>query len=154
TWSEVGGKGTIQYYPLGMALVINQTQDIQEQIVDLLQALRRLQDLEVAIEMRLVSVSEAFFERIGVDFNVNILHPIAPTTPTLLSGNFAPNGFINQSRPSQFWSGLTPAGTFTPDLGVPINPTSFDFSLPPFGGYPGTLNNDGGLALGLAFLSD
>src|SRR5262249_9579255 len=29
-----------------------------------------------------------------------------------------------------------------------------DFALPPFGGYPGTLGADGGLTLGLAFLSD
>src|SRR5262249_32252539 len=35
SWSEVGGKGTIQYFPLGLSLVINQTQDIQEQIADL-----------------------------------------------------------------------------------------------------------------------
>src|SRR5207247_1221842 len=56
SWSDVGGKGTIQYFPLGLALVVNQTQDIQEQVADLLAALRRLQDLEVAIEMRLITV--------------------------------------------------------------------------------------------------
>src|SRR5262249_8855312 len=50
SWSEVGGAGTIDYFPLGMALVINQTPDIQEQIAELLAALRRLQDLEVAVE--------------------------------------------------------------------------------------------------------
>ena len=37
---------------------------------------------------------------------------------------------------------------------MPIKNSSFDFSLPPFGGYPGTLGADGGLSLGLAFLSD
>jgi type II secretory pathway component GspD/PulD (secretin) len=154
SWSDVGGKGTIQYYPLGLALVVNQTGDIQEQIVDLLNALRRLQDLQIAIELRLVSVAEAFYERIGVDFSMNILHGSSRFIPELLSGNFAPNGQINQFRPSNFWSGLTPAGTFTPDLGVPIATHSFDFSLPPFGGYPGTLGADGGLGVGLAFLSD
>src|SRR5207247_1619533 len=74
--------------------------------------------------------------------------------PQLLSQQFAPPGFINTFRPSNFFSGLTPAGTFTPDLGVPLRQSSFDFSLPPFGGYPGTLGADGGLSLGLAFLSD
>jgi len=72
SWADQGGKGTIQYFPLGLALVVNQTPDIQEQIQDLLAALRRLQDLEVAVEIRLVSVSQAFFERIGVDFEVNL----------------------------------------------------------------------------------
>src|SRR5262249_12323407 len=28
TWSSVGGGGKIQYFPLGMALVINQTQEV------------------------------------------------------------------------------------------------------------------------------
>src|SRR5205085_8300391 len=111
SWEPVGGKGTIQYYPLGLALVVNQTQDIQEQIVDLLAALRRLQDLEVAIEMRLVSVSEAFFERIGLDFDINIVNRNTKYEPQLLTGQFAPAGFINRFAPSSFFSGLTPAGT-------------------------------------------
>ena len=37
SWNSLGGPGTIDYFPLGMALVINQTPDIQEQIADLLQ---------------------------------------------------------------------------------------------------------------------
>ncbi|HEX5271670.1 MAG TPA: hypothetical protein VFW33_14330, partial [Gemmataceae bacterium] len=68
SWSSMGGQGTIDYFPLTMTLVINQTTDIQEQIADLLQALRRLQDAEVAVEIRLISIAEGFFERIGVDF--------------------------------------------------------------------------------------
>ena len=72
TWRDMGGQGTIDYYPLGMALVINQTPDIQEQVADLLAALRRLQDQQVAVEMRFITIAENFFERIGVDFNINI----------------------------------------------------------------------------------
>jgi len=155
TWSSVGGPGVIQYFPLGMALIVNQTQDVQEQVQDLLAALRKLQDLEVAIEMRLVSVSESFFERIGVDFDMNFLtHNSQAVQNQLLNGQFQPQGVINRFTPSRFVSGLTPAGVFTPDLNIPINSTSFGMSLPPFGGYPGTMNGDGGLALGLAFLSD
>src|SRR5262249_1403908 len=44
SWYESGGPGTIDFFPLTMALVINQTPDIQEQVADLLAALRRLQD--------------------------------------------------------------------------------------------------------------
>ena len=104
--------------------------------------------------MRLVSVSESFFEFMGVNFEANILHGSTRFEPELLNGNFRQAGFINQFRPDTFWSGLTPAGTFTPDLGVPIRPSSFAFALPPFGGYPGTLGADGGIGIGLAFLSD
>lgn len=155
SWSNVGGPGTISFYPLGMQLVVNQTQDVQEQIQDLLQALCRLQDLEVAVEMRLVSVSEAFFEKIGVNFDLNILVHHDPSVQNqLLTGNFQQPGLINNFTPSKFVSGLTPAGTFTPDLNIPVNSSSFGFSNPPFGGFPGTLGADGGLSMGLAFLSD
>ncbi len=156
TWQSVGGQGTIQYYPLGMALVVNQTQEVQEDVAALLASLRRLQDLEVAIEMRLVSVSESFFERIGVDFNVNIKSPTSAANQIdLVNGQFTPFGQVNsQFQGIKAITGLTPAGTLTPDLGIPIRNSSFDFSVPPFGGYPGTLGADGGLSLGLAFLSD
>ncbi len=156
SWSNVGGQGTIQYFPLGMALVVNQTQEVQEDVAALLASLRCLQDLEVAIEMRLVSVSESFFERIGVDFNVNLQGKASPSSQVnLLNGQFTPFGNVNsQFKGINAVTGLTPAGTLTPDLGIPIKTGSFDFSIPPFGGYPGTLGADGGLSLGLAFLSD
>jgi type II secretory pathway component GspD/PulD (secretin) len=155
TWNAQGGPGTIQYYPLGMALVINQTQDVQEQIFDLLTALRRLQDLEVAVELRMISVSESFFERIGVDFSMNILtHNSQADKNELVNSSFQPFGLPNSFQPGRFVSGLTPAGTFTPDLNIPIKTGSFGLTTPPFGGYPGTLTQDGGISLGLAFLSD
>jgi type II secretory pathway component GspD/PulD (secretin) len=70
SWSSHGGRGTIDYFPLTMTLVINQTPEVQDQVAALLAKLRREQDTQVALEVRLVSVSEQFFERIGVDFNV------------------------------------------------------------------------------------
>jgi type II secretory pathway component GspD/PulD (secretin) len=155
SWSEMGGKGQIQYYPLGLGLVVNQVQDIQEQVAALLAALRRLQDLEVAIEIRLVAVAESFYERMGLDFDINIVTPTSNSEPLLTSGNFQPVPFVNRFTPSKFGPvGLTPAGTFTPDLNIPIKQSSFDFATPPFGNYPGTLGADGGFTLGLAFLSD
>jgi hypothetical protein len=42
TWSQSGGAAAIDYYPLRKALVVNQTPDAQEQVADLLAALRRL----------------------------------------------------------------------------------------------------------------
>lgn len=153
TWDAVGGPGHIQYYPLGMALVVNQVQDVQEQVFELLRALRKLQDLQVAIEMRLVSVSESFFEMMGMDFDVNFITNNHKFDSQLLTGQFQAPGLIQSFTPAQFITGLTPAGTFTPDLNIPINNTSFGFSFPTFGGYPG-LGNSGGLDLGLAFLSD
>jgi type II secretory pathway component GspD/PulD (secretin) len=138
-----------------MALVVNQQQEVQEDIEDLLRALRRLLDMEVAIEMRLVLVAEAFYERIGVDFDVNLRTPTnAGAENQLLNSSFTPFGTVNRNLQfNKLITGLTPAGTLTPDLNVPIKPSSYNFSVPPFGGYtaPGV---DGGLSLGLAFLSE
>jgi type II secretory pathway component GspD/PulD (secretin) len=57
SWKEQGGAGCLQYYPLGMALVVTQTREAQEEVADLLRALRRLQDVQVCIEMRIVQTS-------------------------------------------------------------------------------------------------
>ncbi len=156
SWSSLGGQGTIDYFPLTMTLVINQTPDIQEQIADLLQALRRLQDAEVAVEIRLISIAEGFFERIGVDFNINIVNNKGTQKfqPQITSGQFQPAGFINDFTPSKLLTGLTPAGTFTSDLGIPITTSSYGMAIPPFGGFPNIPGGNGGIDLGLAFLSD
>jgi Flp pilus assembly secretin CpaC len=68
SWDELGGPGHVEYFPLGMALVVTQSPDVQEQIEELLTALRRLQEQEVSVEVRFVSVSDALLERLDMDF--------------------------------------------------------------------------------------
>jgi type II secretory pathway component GspD/PulD (secretin) len=153
SWSDSGGPGTIDYFPLGMTLVINQTPDIQEQVADLLQALRRLQDQEVAIEIRFITIDDSFFERIGVNFSMNIQTKNTRVQPELTSGVFTPDGFINVFAPKNTIIGLQPTGTFTPDLNIPINTGTFTQTIPDFGGYQ-PIPGFGGLTVGLAFLSD
>jgi type II secretory pathway component GspD/PulD (secretin) len=161
TWSDMGGPGTIEYYPLGMALVINQTPDIQEQVAELLQALRRLQDMEVTVEIRFITLDESFYERIGMDFQMNIVTNNATSNngAAIISQAFTPAGFNNVFAPEHFITGLLPGGSATPgayttDLNIPITNSSFGPAIPPFGGFPNAVNQDGGLSLGLAFLSD
>ncbi len=120
----------------------------------MLQALRRLQDQEVAVEVKFISIAEDFFERIGVNFNLNIVNKgTSKYQPQLTSGQFQQPGYINQFTPGNFLSGLTPAGTLTTDLNIPITNNTYNQAIPPFGGYPG-VPGYGGLTLGLAFLSD
>jgi len=57
TWSDVGGEGTIEYYPLGLALIVNQTADVQEQIEDVLAAVRKL-SRAMAFKCKLVEVGK------------------------------------------------------------------------------------------------
>jgi type II secretory pathway component GspD/PulD (secretin) len=163
SWSDMGGPGTIEYWPLGLALVVNQTPDIQEQVADLLAALRRLQDLEVTVEVRFITLSEAFYERIGLDFNLNIQAENTKNEQLIVANAFRPAGFNNVFTPESFITGLLPGGTapgnqfsgaYTPDMNIPIRNSSFAPAIPPFGGFPNTLGTDGGLSLGLAFLSD
>jgi type II secretory pathway component GspD/PulD (secretin)/tetratricopeptide (TPR) repeat protein len=155
TWSDMGGPGTIDYHPLTMALVINQAADIQEQIAELLTALRRLQDQQLTVELRMISVTEDFFERVGVNFNVNIPTNSTKYQPALLNNSFVVDStrFINEfGSPNNGHNailGLTPSGSLTSDLNIPIGTQSFFSTVPQYGGYI-----PGGLTMGLAFLSD
>ena len=153
SWSDSGGPGNIDYFPLTMSLVINQTPDIQEQVFDLLQSLRRLQDQEVAVEVRFITIDDSFFERIGVNFNLNIQTKNTRIQPQLTSGTFTPDGFINVFAPKNTVVGLQPTGTFTPDLNIPITTNTYTQAVPDFGGYQ-PIPGFGGLTVGLAFLSD
>jgi general secretion pathway protein D len=72
TWNTVGGQGAIQPFPTNLSIVVSQTQEVHEEIANLLEQLRRLQDLQVTIEVRFISLNDTFFERIGVDFDFNI----------------------------------------------------------------------------------
>jgi general secretion pathway protein D len=74
TWDEVGGPGSVREFATNLSLVVSQTQDVHEEIVDLLEQLRRLQDLQVTIEVRFITLTDGFFEQIGVDFDFNIVN--------------------------------------------------------------------------------
>ncbi|HEY1187056.1 MAG TPA: hypothetical protein VGE74_05330, partial [Gemmata sp.] len=154
SWDGAGGNGKVEFFDIGSALVVNQTADVITEVQDLLEALRRLQDLAVAVEVRIVSLSESFFERMGVDFSVNIKTNTSSFEPALTSGSFRPQPYINDINNKGVTVGLTPAGSFTPDLDVPIRATSFNRAIPGFGNYPNSPGNNGGISLGLAFLND
>ena len=72
SWDVDGGSGTIGTNENTLSLVIRQTSSTHEQVADLLKQLRKLQDLQVTVEVRFISVSDNFFERIGVDFDFNV----------------------------------------------------------------------------------
>jgi type II secretory pathway component GspD/PulD (secretin) len=63
-----GGQCKIEYRANNMSLVVTHAPAVLEQVADLLEGLRRRQEVNICLEVRLVSVSEETFERIGVDF--------------------------------------------------------------------------------------
>lgn len=152
TWAENGGgEAEIRPFPTNLSLVISQTQAVHEEIADLLEQLRRLQDLQVTIEVRFIRLNDSFFERIGIDFDVNVEDRGVDNPTTLPGGStFEPAG-----RRSNTVGLLPAAGTntfpnYTADLDIPFRQNSFDLTqLVPFGGPVG-----GGLNFGFAILSD
>src|SRR5262249_54456730 len=128
---------------------------------------RQLQDLEIAIEVRMITLAETFYERIGLDFGMNLsTHNdratlnLVQTNGGLLTPN-APNAgpaldnFRNiMNAGAKKIIGLQAPGVPTPDPDVPVRATSFGPAIPPFGGFPNAPGADGGISLGLAFLSD
>jgi Flp pilus assembly secretin CpaC len=57
SWHDNGGLGTMQYFPIGMSLVVRQSDSVHARLQSLLADLRRPQEVEVSVELRLVSVS-------------------------------------------------------------------------------------------------
>ncbi|MGV3485042.1 MAG: hypothetical protein ACO1RT_11550, partial [Planctomycetaceae bacterium] len=70
TWEALGGPSTMSPYAQNLSLVISTTSEVHDQIAELLESLRRLQNLQVTIEVRFITLSDQFFEQIGVDFDV------------------------------------------------------------------------------------
>jgi RNA polymerase sigma factor (sigma-70 family) len=61
SWEGSGGTGTIDYFPLGMALVVNNTPRVQAQVKYLLETMQRVQEVQVAAETRIISLKAASF---------------------------------------------------------------------------------------------
>lgn len=155
SWQEVGGPGSIEQFETNLSLVVSQTQEVHEQIADLLEQLRKLQDLQVTIEVRFITLSDSFFERIGVDFDFNIDDN---------SGRFAgqqnlqpnqslvgtpPNIFFPDDNGQSFAVGLNQAG-LTPNLDFQFQQNGFGSATPPFG----TIDPNAAATFGFAILSD
>jgi general secretion pathway protein D len=129
TWDEVGGPGSIREFENNLSLVISQTEDVHEQIVDLLEQLRRNQDLQVTIEVRFITLNDNFFERIGVDFQFNITNE-APNDPLAISPSNKKE-IVGLEPPAAG----APFPNYTTDIGfdIPFRQSSFNLATPQFG---------------------
>jgi hypothetical protein len=56
SWDEKGGSGSIRSYETTLSLVVRQTPKVHEELRDLLEQLRRLQDLQVSLAIRMIEV--------------------------------------------------------------------------------------------------
>jgi general secretion pathway protein D len=164
TWDHNGGKGSVAPSPANLSLVISQTQEVHEEIVDLLEQLRRMQDLQVTIEVRFITLNDNFFERIGVDFDFTLAKNIAnPTnagftapvtnaatgvTSPLFTGN--QNGTVVSGLQQGTATNPASAGIFTTDNSIQFTQGTYALAVPQFGGF----DAGAGASLGFAILSD
>jgi general secretion pathway protein D len=151
TWAENGGgEAEIRPFPTNLSLVISQTQAVHEEIADLLEQLRRLQDLQVTIEVRFIRLNDRFFERIGVDFQMNIEDRTVGTADLIPGQPFEP-GRQSATVGLQPPTSITDFPNYTADLDIPFRQGSFNAAVPPiFGGFdPATAAR-----FGFAILSD
>ncbi len=163
TWEHNGGKGNIAASPTNLSLVVSQTQEVHEQIVDLLEQLRRMQDLQVTIEVRFITLNDNFFERMGVDFDFTIKKSIAnPQGAGFTAPQAQPGGLVGPlftgNNSGTVVSGLQQAnplpaqnGIFTQDNSIRMTQGSYALSIPTFGAASGIT---GGANVGFAILSD
>jgi len=164
TWEDVGGAGSIAPFETNLSIVVSQTQDVHEDLVDLLEQLRRLQDLQVTIEVRFITLNDNFFERIGIDFDFDIDDDI--DRPFQVFGRVIEDGDddggdedgINEparntrdvDHDASVLVGMQQPGVFSADLDIPFVQNSYLSAVPQFGGYDPTT----AATMGFAILSD
>ena len=68
SWADKGGRARIESNETTLSLVVRQTQQVHEEISDLLAQLRRLQDLQVTLQIQTLEVPESFL----ADWNVDL----------------------------------------------------------------------------------
>ncbi|WP_169976121.1 type II secretory pathway, component PulD [Tautonia rosea] len=171
--------GSITPFFLNLSLIIRHTSDVHDQVIDLLRQLRRLQDLQVSVEVRFITVNDSFAEFIGVDFDFSIqsdlfgpkssfvvpnpaAEPIVPGPGTGTDGEAIAPWLVNPQRdislgnrkPLTLGVGNAQPGIgsqrFTGDLQIPVLQDSYS---------PASLisnlgNLNAGTNFGIAFLSD
>jgi len=96
--ADVAQPGSITPFMLSISLIIRHTAEVHEEVAELLKQLRRLQDLQVSIEVRFITVSDDFFEQIGVDFDLNIQSDAVGRKTTFAAPNPAASLFPTNSN--------------------------------------------------------
>lgn len=141
SWDELGEP---QYFSLNSSLIIRQNEENHKDIKDLLEKLRSMMDMQIAIEVRYIAISDEYFEQIGVNFGATFKTD-APAMDD--GGGLTPNG--------KGIYGITSAATgmgkpFTESLNIDFSQNSYGMAVPQFGNYDPSV----GAQLGFAILSD
>ena len=152
TWDDGGGTGTISSFNVNLSLVVSQTQEVHEQISNLLEQLRRLQDLQITIECRFITLSDAFYERIGVDFNVNF----KSNNSSAFTGTGGASHSTTNGIPTSYHEAAKATadyyGTNLSAADIKLNQGSSALALPMYGNF--NMSDNAGATMGFSILSD
>src|SRR5262245_11998541 len=66
SWDSAGGKGKAEFFETGCTLVVTNTADAVAEVGDILEALRRLQEISVCTEVRILKLPAGFCEQVGL----------------------------------------------------------------------------------------
>jgi general secretion pathway protein D len=138
-WQADGGEDTIQEFPSNLSLIVNAPLETHEAIAELLRQLRSLQNLQVTIEVKFITLSDNFFEQMGLDFDFNI------ADKKLFDGD----GLLRRNEGSTT-IGIDSTGAPTANLDIQFRNGSIAASTPPFA----APDANTGASLGFAILSD
>jgi general secretion pathway protein D len=168
SWETVGGPGSIAKFETNLSIVVSQTQEVHEEITDLLEQLRKLQDLQVTIEVRFITLSDDFFERVGVNFNFDLASNVDKQFQVFgqvqpgSTPNYSSNTSVGQSGNRDFTNrnlsgnqsvvvGLSAPTAFNADLDIPFTQGSYNLTAPSLNG--AGFDPTAGATLGFAILS-
>ena len=141
-WQDNGGTiGFIRSHDTTLSLVITHDVRGHEEIENLLTQLRKLQDLQVTIEVRFITLNDAFYEQVGVDFDLDIDDNIdAPfqvfgrspsdvstsytTGPLGVGSGNPPRDVQDRDHGKSATVGMSAPGVFSSDLDIPFTQSS------------------------------
>ena len=152
--SWMDGEASMSMHYATQSLAIRQTEEVHAQIEDLLTQIRKMNDLQVAVEVRYITLSDSFFERMGTSFdmvfrNDGAFGRISQSTNTFNDASGNPVS-TSSTKGDNVTIGLRAPGEFTVDASIPLYQDSFGLAIPSFGGY----NPAAGISTGFALLSD
>jgi general secretion pathway protein D len=136
-----------QFFTLNNTLAIRQTEENHEEIRELLEKLRALNDLQVAVEVRFITISDEYFEKIGV--NMNLSFKASEAASATVDDDY---GTLTPTKRGVYgiYDGSATGKPFTDNLNVNFSQNSYGLAVPQFGNYDPSV----GAQLGFAILSD
>ena len=148
------GEGMIEYHYATQSLAIRQTEEVHAQIEDLLTQIRKMNDLQIAVEVRYITLSDSFFEKMGTAFDMAFNNDGAFGRITQNTNTFTgPDGTpvtTSTTRGDNVVIGLDAPRVLSATASIPVTQDSFGMAMPAFGGF----NPTAGISTGFALLSN